>query len=210
MQTSDKIENISKALVAVQKEMKDVVKNSKNPFLDSNYADLPAVLQVARPLLSKNGIALIQFAENPDGKPTVTTRLLHETGEFIETELSLPMPSGAAEKTNAVQKFGSVVTYLRRYAVMALCGMGAEDEDGADLDSPAPTLTAGKGKTKTEPPREMIIQDRISALPKDLKDLMLKAGATSFQQQYAILKTVAWNFDAAKKLCLDEIKKKEG
>ncbi len=207
MRTSEKIENISKALVAVGKEMTDVKKNSENPFLQSSYADLPAVLQVARPILTKNGITLIQFAENPDGKPTVITRLLHESGEWMEADLSAKVPEGAAEKTNFIQKLGSVITYLRRYQVMAMCGMGAEDEDGADADAPSGTDPKAK-PGKPVAPKEFTLQERIDALPKDLKDLLTKAGANTFQQRYAVLKSVDWNLDAAKKMCLEEIQKK--
>jgi hypothetical protein len=55
---------------------------------------------------------------------TLTTRLVHESGEWIETNFSLP-----AGKMDP-QAAGSAITYARRYSLMAMLNMPAVDDDG--------------------------------------------------------------------------------
>lgn len=93
------------------------------------YADLAEVLDACRNALNANGIALLQpphLAEN--GKVTITTLLAHTSGQFMQNTFSTRVPSGTD-----VQSIGSAITYLRRYAVLALVGLAPEeggDDDG--------------------------------------------------------------------------------
>lgn len=96
------------------------------------YADLAAVLAAVRPALAGQAIAVMQgvsMQRSASGSGLVVlveTRLVHQSGEWIATTLKLP--SGEV----APQKVGSLVTYLRRYGLLALSGVASEDDDAAE------------------------------------------------------------------------------
>ena len=117
--------NIAIALVKAQKEMLIAVKDSKNPFFKSNYADLNSIREACLPALNKYGIVLLQPIVHIDGKNFVKTLLLHESGESIEglTEI-------VYSKANDAQAQGSGITYARRYGMQSLCNVAADDDDG--------------------------------------------------------------------------------
>jgi hypothetical protein len=117
--------NIAKAFIAAQKEMGNAIKDSKNPFFKSAYADLNSVREACLPALNANGIAVLQPIVQIDGKNFVKTLLLHESGESIEglTEILFA-------KQNDPQAQGSGITYARRYGLQSLINIGAEDDDG--------------------------------------------------------------------------------
>lgn len=142
MKTSETIGKISPAFVAAQSDMNGLRKDGKNPFFSSNYITLDSILEYVRPILTHHGIALLQtnsgVIQNHDDEIiglTVTTRLQHSSGEWIENEVSLPViprvdRSGKVLPLDA-QSMGSGLTYGRRYALTALLGIGAEvDDDG--------------------------------------------------------------------------------
>ena len=119
------MENIAKAIVQFQSELKPVDKNSSNPFFKSKYADLPEVMQTIQPILAKNKLAVVQMMSELNGEPALTTIVLHESGEKIEATSPLFLAK------NDPQSHGSSVTYARRYGVMSALGIVAdEDDDG--------------------------------------------------------------------------------
>lgn len=88
------------------------------------YADLADVLSAVRPHLAKNGLAIMQ-PMTWDVSPRLITRLVHSSGEWIESEYRLA-------EYERPQDMGSAITYARRYALTALLGIAAEeDDDGA-------------------------------------------------------------------------------
>jgi len=117
-----------------------------------NYADLAGVLDVVRPALAAQGIAILQGVsmQRPAGTSgllvIVETRLVHQSGEWIATTLKLP--SGEI----APQKVGSLVTYLRRYGLLAMAGVASEDDDGKQAqDAAAPKPQRPAPAPKKEP-----------------------------------------------------------
>jgi len=124
MKTSEKIDLISKALVQAQKEIKPAIKDSKNPYFKSTYADLTAVVEAIKDPLNKNGVSFLQLV-NSGEKDTVETILLHESGQFISTETKV-----YCTKPNDPQAFGGGITYTKRYALQAALGLPTEDDDG--------------------------------------------------------------------------------
>jgi hypothetical protein len=58
---------------------------------------------------------------------TVTTRLLHVSGEWIESDLSIPAVQ--RDRFDA-QSCGSALTYACRYALQSICCVPREDDDG--------------------------------------------------------------------------------
>lgn len=126
MNKSEHIDQLAKSLSAVQKQVKPVAFNAVNPFLKNKYADLGAVIEACRQALYDNGFAVTQLATN-DGGIGVETVLMHESGQWISSTISLPL--GDEKGKSLAQVAGSIVTYLRRYALAGIIGLYA-DEDG--------------------------------------------------------------------------------
>jgi hypothetical protein len=92
----------------------------------TRYADLAAVIDASRGPLAANGLAVIQGVETDTSMVvTVHTRLLHKSGQFMESALSM-RPAQATP-----QGIGSTITYARRYALQAMLGLAADDDDGS-------------------------------------------------------------------------------
>lgn len=124
MITSEKVEAIAEALAAAQKEYGAAVKDSANPYFKSKYADLSSVLGACGEPLNAHGIAVVQDASAEGKAVTVTTRLQHSSGQYIEGKLTL------VAKDDSPQSVGSAITYARRYGLMAMAGIAPEDDDG--------------------------------------------------------------------------------
>lgn len=97
-----------------------VKKDGNNPFFKSKYATLNSVLETIERHLTTCGLVVVQ---NPmvDRLETVISDV--ESGEFIKSEI----PYIAIAD---MQKLGSAITYARRYALMAMLNLEAEDDDG--------------------------------------------------------------------------------
>lgn len=124
MKQSETIIKLSQALTKAQAEMGGAVKDSKNPFFKSNYADLTSVIKAIKEPFANHGLAYVQFPVNGEHTIGVVTRLMHESGEWLESEYQLPMVK------NDPQAAGSAITYARRYSLQAMCGIPAVDDDG--------------------------------------------------------------------------------
>lgn len=128
MTSSQSIAEISKALVKAQKAIKPALKDSKNPFFKSSYADLTSVIEACKEALNTNGIIFLQ----PVSEMNVETWLIHESGEYLMTSMPITVA-----RQNDPQAMGSAITYARRYALQSFLGMGAEDDD-AESAKPEP------------------------------------------------------------------------
>lgn len=130
MLKSESIGKISAALVKAQSVMTAALKDAKNPFFKSSYADLNSVLDASRPALNENGISVVQSTSSRVNEQGVRvqvleTILLHESGEFIGSETDIVVkPNGNA------QDYGSAISYARRYGLQALVALKGEDDDG--------------------------------------------------------------------------------
>lgn len=124
------MENISKALVALQSEMGTVDKSATNPFFKSAYAPLPEVMKTAQPLLAKHKLAVLLPLTNLNGESAIKTIIIHESGEMMEFD---PLPLMLSKQD--AQGQGSAITYARRYAIMSVLGMVADDDDDGNAAS---------------------------------------------------------------------------
>lgn len=146
MITSDTIGHLAGALAKVQGSLRPVAMNKTNPFLKNRYADLGAIIDGIRDLCAENGISVVQMP-TIDGGIGVTTRIMHESGEWLESTISLPLTDERGK--SSAQAAGSIITYLRRYALAAAFGVVAdEDADGSE----APP--ASNGKPEVAPGRQ--------------------------------------------------------
>lgn len=128
MQTSESIKEISGALLKAQSAMGALIKDADNPFHKSKYATINAVLDACKKPLLDNGLIVMQgTCEAPEylkGSLCLNTRIIHaESGEWIESTITMPL------QKNDPQGMGSAITYARRYALQAMLGLAAEDDD---------------------------------------------------------------------------------
>jgi hypothetical protein len=125
MKTSDTITKIADALVKAQAAMKPALKDSRNPHFNSRYADLASVWDAIREPLTSNGLSVIQMVgSNELEKTTLTTRVTHVSGEWIESTWQIPV--GKQDP----QGLGSAISYARRYALASAIGVVQDDDDG--------------------------------------------------------------------------------
>jgi hypothetical protein len=142
MNHSESIAQIAAALAKAQGAMSAAKMDSTNPFLKNKYADLGSVIQAGRSPLAVNGLSFTQHPALSDHDLTVTTLLMHSSGEWIESSITLPFEKGNG--ISLAQSMGAVITYLRRYTLSAVLGIYAdEDTDGNEnkqekRQSPAP------------------------------------------------------------------------
>jgi len=140
MNTSETITKIAAALVAFNSECPEVVFDKENKFLGNKYATLGAILKTIRQPLAKNGLTVMQGL-NADG---LTTRVLHVSGEWIESTAPMIQP-GEEKGKSAAQVYGSIITYMRRYMVTAALGIVSdEDNDAQAATQKKPTPAAPK------------------------------------------------------------------
>jgi hypothetical protein len=123
MKQSESINKLAMALVKAQAEMGGAVKDSKNPFFKSNYADLTSVIKAIKEPFANNKLAYIQFPIASEKHVGVITRLIHESGEWLEQDYYLPLIKSDP------QSAGSALTYARRYALVAMAGIPTVDDD---------------------------------------------------------------------------------
>ncbi len=103
---------------AVTKDKTVTVQTKSGGSYSFKYAPLDQILNVVKGPLTKNGLALVQLLDSD----ALVTMLIHESGATLEAHTPLP-------ESGDVQGYGSAITYLRRYAVQAMLGIAAEDDD---------------------------------------------------------------------------------
>lgn len=122
-----------------QAELKNASLNKTNPHFKSRYADLAEIRDTVMPTLTKHGLALIQYTQVGGAGFYLVTRLMHESGEMIESRFPLP------EDVTKPQQMGSAITYARRYMMASICGITAEEDD----DGNAAQNTNERGSSKS-------------------------------------------------------------
>lgn len=132
MQTSEQINELATALAKAQGQMGAAKKDAENPFFKSKYADLGSVINAIKGPLSDNGLSYTQFPIREGEAAGVVTRLLHASGQWMESEYTLPLAKFDS------QAVGSAFTYARRYALQAIAGIPAGDDDGNAASEAAP------------------------------------------------------------------------
>lgn len=171
---SDSIAKLAEALCKAQTEVENARLNATNPHFKNQYADLPAVLEAVRPVLNKHGLSIVQHPGFDTGHATLSTMLLHKSGEWMQSEAAAPV------SRQDPQGIGSAVTYLRRYSLAAVMGIGQADDDGNAASGPrraaktpatrAPRRPAARKPTKSEKEKMETLQKLLDNLPQRKED----------------------------------------
>ena len=134
MQTSENINELATALSKAQGQMGGASKTADNPFFKSKYADLGSVIAAVKEPMAENGLSYVQFPFAFEGNVGVTTRLMHSSGQFMESSFAIPAPK------NDPHTYGGLVSYCRRFSLQSILGIPSEDDDGNAVTQAAKTL----------------------------------------------------------------------
>lgn len=144
-------ESIAKLVAALAKAQKIITAPTKNREVTVtprsggssykfSYTTLDALIDCVRAPLTDNGLWFVQTTEG-SGAPghfILKTSLLHESGEWISSEIPMVDPGNN-------QQLGSALTYQRRYALAAILGIASDSDDDAN-GADGNTLEAVKDK----------------------------------------------------------------
>lgn len=149
MQTSEAIGELATALAKAQASYGPIEKDKKVSAgpIRYTYADYANVLSAIRPALNANGLSVVQGIETDGNKVFITTRLMHASGQWVESKMTLTA-EGAT-----VQKLGSAMTYGRRYSFLAITGSAPTDEDDDGAAATAPHRTEPQAYRDQKPYR---------------------------------------------------------
>lgn len=137
MITSDSIGAIAGALAKAQGSMRAAKRDGLNSHFGNKYASLNNLLEAATPALTSNGLSVVQASEcvvTEGGPPlgVVVTRMMHASGEWIESQLEVPLAASLS-----YQELGKALTYLRRYSLASMVGIQADEDDDGETDARA-------------------------------------------------------------------------
>ena len=176
IRTSEKIDLFAAALSAAQGEMGTAKRSQYNDQLKTHYADLASVRDVYQKPFANHGLAIVQVP-NPTAKGvSVTTRIVHSSGQWMEGTLE------ACPKDPSPQVVGLIVTYLRRIAASAMAGVVAAGEDG---DGGATTEAATPAQGTPQAAQEASKDAPAANASATLSEADLKALESSYKKALA-------------------------
>lgn len=127
---SEKITDLAQAFLKAKKEFSATGFSGNNSHQKYKYAKISDIYAAVESALAKHDIIIWHYCFIEDAKEVLATRLIHTlTGQyimdtrFLETEKPGNQAKGAAN------------TYMRKYAVLSLCAIATEDDDGQDEQS---------------------------------------------------------------------------
>jgi len=180
MEKSESINELATALAKAQGQIEGAKKSETNPFFKSKYADLASCWDACRKPLSDNSLSVSQLVSQEQDKQILETVLLHASGQWLSSTVVL------SPKDDTPQAIGSAITYARRYALSAIVGIAAEDDDGESAQGrtfvtrPTPVTT-----TQAKEPasvKESTSPKAPDPLHEELSRLLKSAGKTIAEQ----------------------------
>lgn len=152
MEQSTEINELAGALAKAQGKITGALKDSKNDFFKSSYADLAACWDACRAPLSESGLAVIQTTVEKDGVVYVVTTLAHSSGQWIRGWLPVKA------KDNTPQSQGSGLTYSRRYALAGIVGLAQIDDDAEAAQGRGRIVATDTGQ-KLSPKQQKFVKE---------------------------------------------------
>lgn len=165
MKMSNEIKNLAQALLKFHKDVEPIERDGTNVLtkggLTSKYATLDNIIESTKKILAQYGVIVIQEAATAEnGEVTVKTTLLHESGEWMESDVLRMKPV-----KNDPQGIGGAITYARRYQLGALLNLATEEDDDGNYASGRTEARAYSNRTmnkKPEPKSGESEQDRLA------------------------------------------------
>ena len=160
-------EKLMAALVAARREMPAIPmsatariqsKKGEKSSYSFKYAPLPKIIEIISPVLAKHGLIL----STPPTKHGLQITLAHEGGGVMSFEgPDLPKPA------NDLQAWGKACTYVKRYCVLSVLGLAAEEDadgdalPGPERTAPPPRTPPTEAKPPADAPPEEVVLERI-------------------------------------------------
>jgi hypothetical protein len=128
------------------------IQTLKGGEYEYDYADLADIIEAIQPHKKTCGLSVVQSPGfqllEKDGDQTyvhtLSTRLLHVSGQWIEESMILSVAGD-------IKTHGSAITYARRYAQAAILGLVTDKDDDGTLAAEAYGADS-KRTTRTRPP----------------------------------------------------------
>ena len=162
---------MSNKLLAFQKKVGAISKDSTNPYFKSKYFDINKLIEEIKPILNELGLVLLQPLENINGKPALRTIIydVNRDGFFPIVDFAITIPENPDP-----QKMGSIITYYRRCAIQSLLFLQAEDDDGNSAmqappkidKQPAKEIKTYQNKAHSLGQKELVAHLLKEAMPK--------------------------------------------
>ena len=199
--TTEKPKSLTDALRLFQMKVKAAPKSGFTKFPNPReYSKLEDVLQI------------VQYAHELGISHTQTGKyIITEQGEVIDLLITTlyfgdeklesidrlpPLPTGK----NTSQEDGIRRTYLKKYALSAIYGIGSDDDDDANSLTPAPEKRKGTDRTHTKPNQKL---EPVSKQAESNPPITTEARTLITDQLKELMKT---NPDKAKEIAASFIK----
>lgn len=156
MKTSPNFATVAHHLHDAQRELAALTfgKDATNKDLGTKYITLSKLIDTVRPVLLNHGWMTVQGTEDiRDGilvALAVETVLMHTSGEWISTSVTVPLVGGKRKKEDGggnhapdARSGGAAVTFGRRYGIVSLLCLAIDDDDDG--------ARASRRKRKLEP-----------------------------------------------------------
>ncbi len=186
MNHSDSLDKLAEALAKAQGQIKGAPMSSENPFYSSRYANLESVWETCRTPLSENGLGVVQGGTVHDDCVYVTTILIHSSGQWMRSELNLPITvfidrDTGDKKPVTPQVIGSLVSYGRRYGLAAMVGIYQSDDDAE----------TGEGRGQAQGKPEKILEG--PNLKPEQRAALLPSLVQAIQKENASQASLIWD-----------------
>jgi hypothetical protein len=182
--TSPTLGKLAMALAKAQGAFKALKRDAKAEIIMKSggkygysYATLAACFEACREALSTNEIAITQVLNTKEGELVLTTRMIHSSGEFISSDVLIPIDS---EAKNFIQGVGSSITYIRRYTYCSLVGIVADEDDDGQAGGGQANMRQPAQKRAAPPP-----QQQKAAAPDPLESLRKRLFAVGNEHGYS-------------------------
>lgn len=177
------LDKLAPALVALQADLVPVAKSASNPFFKSKYAPLNEVMASVQPLLAKHKLAVSQFLTNLNGDSAMRTILLHESGQYIEDVQPLLLVK------QDPQSQGSATTYARRYGVMSVLGVVADEDDDGNKATQARNTAPKEIRNRVEE-NNRGQEDILKRAKESINEALIEQGYTRSDSKLAFINKV--------------------
>lgn len=128
--------NLAGALAKAQSLMLSAAKNGYNPHFKSHFSTLEDLIEASREALSSNNLSICQYPDSDTDSTYLVTKLKHVSGQEEVSRVRIVM-----KDYSDIQKLGSAISYLKRYAYASMCGIATSegDDDGNEASENART-----------------------------------------------------------------------
>ena len=175
---SEKLDKIIPALIAAKAEIPCIEKATKGAR--SKYATIEDYLKAINGPLGNHGLFLSQPEQAMTDEQAMTmtdvclvTTIYHTSGQYIRSVAPLiaARDLDGGQAGNKFQVYGGQLTYRRRYAIAAILGIAAEDEDDDAESLTGANITTKKRESTHTMPSTVITKEQAAILEDELKDL---------------------------------------